>query len=186
MQLIGKLYRDKTDGWTADWMFVDNGKVLSKWTSTDSDARRAMAAGADGAADALMKRYAKPGKGARPARALPRRPSPASAAATISSACRATCRSCRSCAGSPRCRPRRTASQFELELVSGLAGFKRAVGADGVLDGGEGEPRRTGCADGTDDHAEPRLTRSPGSCGGCSGPRSDWGCAGWCGCWRRS
>jgi hypothetical protein len=58
MQLIGKLYRSE-GGWTADWTFVDNGRVLDQWTSTDADARRAMAAGADGAADALMARYAK-------------------------------------------------------------------------------------------------------------------------------
>ena len=59
MQLIGKLYRAKGGGWTADWTFVDGGKVLSTWTSTQPDARRAMAAGADGAADALSKKYAK-------------------------------------------------------------------------------------------------------------------------------
>ncbi|GAE55394.1 hypothetical protein XPR_2029 [Xanthomonas arboricola pv. pruni MAFF 301420] len=46
MQLIGKLYRNDA-GWTADWVFVDNGNVLSSWTSSDADARRAMAAGAD-------------------------------------------------------------------------------------------------------------------------------------------
>ena len=58
MQLIGKLYRDK-GGWTADWTFVDHGRVLSSWSGNESDARRAMASGADGAADALTKRYAK-------------------------------------------------------------------------------------------------------------------------------
>ena len=58
MQLIGKLYRS-ADGWTADWTFVDNGRVLDQWTSSDADARRTMAAGADGAADALVARYAK-------------------------------------------------------------------------------------------------------------------------------
>jgi hypothetical protein len=58
MQLIGKLYRDK-GGWTADWVFVDHGRVLSKWSGSEGDARRAMATGADGAADALTKRYAK-------------------------------------------------------------------------------------------------------------------------------
>ncbi len=58
MQLIGKLYRAKA-GWTADWIFVDGGRVLSKWSSSDIDARRTMASGADGAADALTKRYAK-------------------------------------------------------------------------------------------------------------------------------
>ncbi|PPU95364.1 DUF2066 domain-containing protein [Xanthomonas hyacinthi] len=59
MQLIGKLYRGKSGGWTADWVFVDSGKALSSWSVSDADARRAMAAGADGAADALVKRYAK-------------------------------------------------------------------------------------------------------------------------------
>ncbi|MGH8027247.1 MAG: DUF2066 domain-containing protein, partial [Pseudoxanthomonas sp.] len=32
MQLLGKLYRAKAGGWVADWVFVDNGKILSKWT----------------------------------------------------------------------------------------------------------------------------------------------------------
>jgi hypothetical protein len=58
MQLIGKLYRSK-GGWIADWIFVDNGRVLSKWTSEEGDARRAMVAGADGAADALTRKYAR-------------------------------------------------------------------------------------------------------------------------------
>ncbi|WP_343226208.1 DUF2066 domain-containing protein [Lysobacter sp. 5GHs7-4] len=65
MQLIGKLYRSKA-GWKADWIFVDSGKVLSTWTSEEADARRAMAGGADGAADALMRRYAKRGSAAGP------------------------------------------------------------------------------------------------------------------------
>lgn len=59
MQLIGKLYRDTTAGWKADWTFVDGGKVLSNWSQTGTDPRQLMANGADGAADALMKRYAK-------------------------------------------------------------------------------------------------------------------------------
>lgn len=65
MQLLGKLYR-AGGGWKADWIFVDRGKVLANWTSEDSDARRAMRGGADGAADALVRRYAKrsPGTGA--------------------------------------------------------------------------------------------------------------------------
>ena len=62
MQLIGKLYRDKA-GWVADWAFVEGGKVLSKWTTKHADARIAMASGADGAAEALMKRYAKRASG---------------------------------------------------------------------------------------------------------------------------
>lgn len=59
MQLIGKLYRGKGGGWVADWVFVDDGRELSKWSTSDGDARRAMASGADGAADALVRRYAK-------------------------------------------------------------------------------------------------------------------------------
>lgn len=58
MQLIGKLYRSG-GGWKADWVFVDNGRVLSRWSEDHADARRAMATGADGAADALTRRYAK-------------------------------------------------------------------------------------------------------------------------------
>jgi hypothetical protein len=58
MQLIGKVYRSE-GGWKADWTFVDNGKVLASWSATDSDARRLIATGADGAADALTKRYAR-------------------------------------------------------------------------------------------------------------------------------
>lgn len=60
MQLVGKLYR-ANGGWTADWVFVDGGRVLSNWSVSDPDARRAMASGADGAADALVKRYGKQG-----------------------------------------------------------------------------------------------------------------------------
>ncbi len=67
MQLIGKLYRGD-GGWTADWAFVDKGRTLSQWTTSNLDARRAMAGGADGAADALFKRYAKAGTGGAPGR----------------------------------------------------------------------------------------------------------------------
>lgn len=63
MQLIGKLYRKGT-GWKADWIFVDAGRVLSKWSTEHSDARAAMAGGADGGADALIRRYARRGGGA--------------------------------------------------------------------------------------------------------------------------
>ena len=60
MQLIGKLYRAGTNaGWKADWTFVDNGRVLAQWSHQEADPRRAMANGAEGAADALVKRYAK-------------------------------------------------------------------------------------------------------------------------------
>ncbi|MEO6155103.1 MAG: DUF2066 domain-containing protein [Thermomonas sp.] len=62
MQLLGKVYRGG-DGWIADWILVDTGKLLSKWTSNSPDARQAMRGGADGAADALFKRYARAGSG---------------------------------------------------------------------------------------------------------------------------
>lgn len=58
MQLVGKLYRGD-GGWTADWILIDNGRELSSWSSSDRSALRAMAGGADGAADALAARYAK-------------------------------------------------------------------------------------------------------------------------------
>lgn len=65
MQLLGKLYRGD-GGWVADWTFVDRGRVLAQWTDRHADARRAMAGGADGAADALFKRYAKAGTAGAP------------------------------------------------------------------------------------------------------------------------
>lgn len=65
MQLIGKLYRSK-GGWTADWIFVDKGRVLAKWSETAGDARRALATGADGTADALTRRYARAGSAGTP------------------------------------------------------------------------------------------------------------------------
>ncbi|MES2857615.1 MAG: DUF2066 domain-containing protein [Pseudomonadota bacterium] len=67
MQLLGKLSRG-AGGWVANWVFVDKGKVLSKWSTQHADARRAMAGGADGAADALFKRYAKAGSNGPPGR----------------------------------------------------------------------------------------------------------------------
>lgn len=67
MQLLGKLYRGG-GGWVADWVFVDKGKTLSTWTTSHADARRVMAGGADGAADALFKRYAKGASGGPPGR----------------------------------------------------------------------------------------------------------------------
>jgi uncharacterized protein len=58
MQLIGKLYRNN-GGWKTDWIFVDGGRVLSEWSSEQRNARQALSSGADGAADALSRRYAK-------------------------------------------------------------------------------------------------------------------------------
>lgn len=67
MQLLGKIYRGG-DGWVADWILVEKGKLLSQWTSNSPDARRAMSGGADGAANALFKRYARAGSGGAPGR----------------------------------------------------------------------------------------------------------------------
>jgi uncharacterized protein len=58
MQLIGKLQRSN-GGWKTDWIFVDGGRVLSEWSTDQRDARQALSSGADGAADALSRRYAK-------------------------------------------------------------------------------------------------------------------------------
>ncbi|EWS79025.1 DUF2066 domain-containing protein [Xylella taiwanensis] len=58
MQLVGKLYRSGS-GWAADWIFVDGGERVASWSSSNGDALRVMADGADGAADALVKHYAK-------------------------------------------------------------------------------------------------------------------------------
>lgn len=59
MQLVGKMYRSG-GGWKADWIFVDAGRVLARWSEEGASVRSLLATGADGAADALMKRYAKP------------------------------------------------------------------------------------------------------------------------------
>lgn len=138
MQLIGKLYRNKANGWVADWLFVDHGKVLSKWTSTDNDARRAMSAGADGAADALMRRYAKPGTGVGPAgrhRVTFTGVSSSDDFIRLSGYLQklSVVRRITPIQATP------DSIQYELELVSGLTGFKRAVSADGILDGVDDE-----------------------------------------------
>ncbi len=136
MQLIGKLYRNKANGWIAEWVFVDHGKVLSKWTSTDNDARRAMSAGADGAADALVRRYAKPATGVGPAgryRVTFTGVGSSDDIIRLSGYLQklSVVRRITPVQASP------DSIQYELELVSGLAGFKRAVSDDGVLDSGE-------------------------------------------------
>ncbi|MCC7095777.1 MAG: DUF2066 domain-containing protein [Thermomonas sp.] len=62
IQLVGKMRR-LPGQWQVDWMLVDGGKVLNRWQPSSADARRAMAGGADGAADALYRRYARAGSG---------------------------------------------------------------------------------------------------------------------------
>lgn len=136
MQLVGKLYRSK-GGWTADWTFVDGGKVLVQKSVEQGDARRALASGADVAGDALSRKYAKrnavgPAGTYRVAftgvdsaedfirlsaylQKLPvvRKITPATATPT--------------------------AIEYDLELVTGIAGLKR-MADENVLSGGDGEP----------------------------------------------
>ena len=138
MQLIGKLYRSP-NGWTSDWIFVDSGRVLSKWSSSDSNARRAMSAGADGAADALVRRYGKAGASAGPAgsyRVLFTGIDGGDDYIRLSGYLQGL-------AVVRRITPLRATPEgleLQLELTSGLSGFRRMVGKDGVLVDSEGEP----------------------------------------------
>lgn len=183
MQLIGKLYRVKAGGWKGEWSFVDGGKVLNSWTSTDADARKVMSGGADGAADALMKRYAKrsvagpPGTyrvvftGVRSADDYIRLAGYLQGLAVIR-----------------KITPVRTTPEsleFDLELLSGLPGLKRMVDAGSTLvalDGLEGQPPCISC---TDAWNALLWKTSPSSCAVCNGRRSAWARAGCCGSWRR-
>ncbi len=137
MQLIGKLYR-KGSGWTADWTFVDAGKVLSSWSTSDGDARRAMAGGADGTADALVKRYAKRSASG-----------PAGTYRVVFTGIHDTndyltlMAQLQKMAVVRRIVPVRAAGdtlELDLELISGLSGFRRMLGDSSPLAGGEGEP----------------------------------------------
>ena len=65
IQLIGKLQRAPGQ-WRAEWTLVDHGKIAGRWQTSSVDPRRAMAGGADGAAAALYKRYARAGSGGPP------------------------------------------------------------------------------------------------------------------------
>lgn len=131
MQLIGKLYRDQ-GGWTGEWIFVDNGKVLNRWKVSKPDARQAMAAGADGAADALVKRYAKRGAIGEPGVYRIRFTGLQSAEDYMRLSAYL-----QKLAVVRRIAPLRAtpeALELELELVSGLPGFRRAVDDDGVIE----------------------------------------------------
>jgi hypothetical protein len=137
MQLIGKLYRKGT-GWKADWIFVDGGRVLSNWSTESADARTAMAGGADGAADAMIRRYARrsgavgaPGNyrvlitGIDSADDYIRLMSHLQEISVVR-----------------RVRPVRAGADgllLELELISGLPGFRKMIDGRGVLIGSGGE-----------------------------------------------
>jgi hypothetical protein len=135
MQLIGKLYR-KGAGWKADWVFVDSGRVLSTWSSENADARRAMAAGADGAADALIRRYARQSGGAGPAgsyRVLITGIDSADDYIRLMSHLQeiSVVRKIRPISAGPE------GLALELELISGLPGFRRMIQGRGILVGSE-------------------------------------------------
>jgi hypothetical protein len=137
MQLIGKVYRS-AEGWKADWTFVDNGKVLSSWSTTDTDARRVIATGADGAADALTKRYAKRGTAGPPG----------SYAVTFtgihsSDDYMRLAGYLEKLAIVRKITPQRATPDsvtFSLDLTSGLSGFNRMADRDGVIVAADGEP----------------------------------------------
>ena len=137
MQLIGKLYRDK-GGWIADWNFVDRGKVLVTRSVSEGDARRAMASGADVAADALARKY-----GRRSAVA------PAGNYRVVFTGIDSAEDYIRLSAYLQkhplvkRMTPLRAspnAVEYQLELSTGLTGLKRSAERDGVIVGGDGEP----------------------------------------------
>ena len=138
MQLIGKLYRNQA-GWNADWIFVDSGRVLSKWSSADSNARRAMAAGADGAAEALVRKYGKHGTSgpAGSYRVLFIGIDTGDDYMRLSGYLQGL-------AVVRRITPLRATPEgleVELELTSGLSGFRRMIGnADVLTEDGEAEP----------------------------------------------
>ena len=130
MQLVGKLYRSN-GGWQADWQFVDRGKLLAKWSNTHPDARRAMAGGAEGAADALFKRYARAGSGAAPASVRVRIEGLASGDDYLRVVgCLnglSSVRALRPLTASPQ------ALELELDLAGGLPGFNRLLARTGLL-----------------------------------------------------
>lgn len=137
MQLIGKLYRGKS-GWVADWKFVDNGKLLASWSVDNPDARQAMANGADGAADALVKRYAKQAVGGVPGtyRVIFSGIGSSDDYLRLSAALQQA-------AVVRRIAPVRVDGdtlEADLDLLSGVEGLKRMLGEDGPVVGGEGDP----------------------------------------------
>lgn len=131
MQLVGKLYRGNGGGWVADWVFVDNGRVLDRWSARETDARRAMANGADGAADALVRRYAKALPSGSPGvhRIIVHGLNSADDWLRVSASLQAH-------PMLKSIRPLRATGdrlELDLELMTGLAGFNRLLGADAAL-----------------------------------------------------
>ena len=139
MQLIGKLYRAPGGGWTADWTFVDKGKVLSTWSVNQPDARRAMSSGADGTADALSRKYARRGTPLDP----PGRYTVQVHGIDSSDDYLRLSGYLQGLSVVRRITPVRASGGslvLELDLATGLAGLKRAVASGGVLAAGDGDP----------------------------------------------
>lgn len=59
VQLLGKVARAGAAGWTSEWLLADGTEELARWSVTDPSPQRAIAAGADRAADTLAARQAK-------------------------------------------------------------------------------------------------------------------------------
>lgn len=55
--LSGRLERSAT-GWRAQWLLVDGGEVVRRWSDAGGDAQSLLAGGASGAVSALTQRYA--------------------------------------------------------------------------------------------------------------------------------
>lgn len=126
MQLIGKLYR-AGGGWKADWTFVDDGRVLATWSEEDAQARRAIASGADGAANALARRYARASEVGQPAVEVVRVTGITGSSDYVRLAAwlqsTSVVRAVRPLRATPN------SLELELDLLTGLPGFRR------VLDG---------------------------------------------------
>lgn len=67
-QLLGKLSRAGAGagGWSSEWLLADGSTTLARWSLTDPSPQRAIAAGADRAADALAQRQAVRVEGGKP------------------------------------------------------------------------------------------------------------------------
>jgi len=137
MQLIGKMYRSG-GGWTTEWTFVDAGRVLAEKSVSEQDPRRALASGADVAADALIRRYAK----ARPSE-------PAGTYRVAFTGLRNAEDYLRVSALLQRApvvrkvvpvRATPARLEFDLDLLTGLSGFERMFGPDAPVVPVEGVP----------------------------------------------
>jgi len=135
MQLIGKLYRKGT-GWKADWIFVDSGRELAKWSTENADARAAMSGGADGTADALIRRYARSSGASGPAGAYRIRFTGIDSADDYIR----LMGHLQDISVVRKVRPISAGSDglvLELDLISGLPGFRKMIASRGMLVGSE-------------------------------------------------